>query len=731
MLTNSNGTAISKPAKLVSRSDWMHDLGDDIGNVPLTELTIPGTHDTGTYGVREGTISKDHQTTLCEHYISENVCASYARAQSRNITQELGDGIRYFDIRACGEGYLPADVNPPDFVAISADPVTCHQVKAAPISDILQQTRAFVDLHPTEVVILDFNHEYQVDLDTLAGQIENAFKVDGPGNKSLLVPPQYCDGDPTHGTCAADLTLNKIVNQGLGNVIVNFMNDGTPGQERCFNSDDDPTWHYCDTQYHAQHGTMPSFYYIHPLLWGLTFSGLTEMANCTVGGAETTCFGNDSNDMTVLGRVQDQTTNRQTFAEPHPANHFEHFYVQFLQTTPDGGYIAKHLDGSLLDDAKQSNPVIGPAFFGCPSSWSSVNCYAPTRPENMNIVALNFYDVTDYTGWGGDDHFDFVREVLSFNEYARTAPVVTVNSDARPTAGGWYNAAALGGTGKQLTMSVSAVDYRYATGINAIACQDVRGTAYPLNNVSSGAISMVGNLAFGEGSYALTCTAEDGATSGTHGYGNSGGGPGSTNFPQTINVDTVPPQVHCPANANYVLNQPVTNMATVTDDNSGVAGSISSQVVTDTVGTFTNSVSAADVAGNAVTVNCTYTVSYAVGLHYDSTRLRKSGSTVPVKIELDNAAGANVSSPAIGLVATSITNLATGAKTVPTHPGNSTSQTFRLVKHESDDEDSATDAASWRYKYPLKTNGLASGNYTLDFTVAGDPSTHHVAFIIR
>jgi len=56
--------------------DWMKHLNQSL---PLNQIAIPGTHDSGTYG--SGCSARD------------------IRAQSRNITQQLNDGIRYFDFR--------------------------------------------------------------------------------------------------------------------------------------------------------------------------------------------------------------------------------------------------------------------------------------------------------------------------------------------------------------------------------------------------------------------------------------------------------------------------------------------------------------------------------------------------------------------------------------------------------------------------------------------------------
>ena len=723
VFTNAGGTAVSRPAKLVSTENWMRDLGSDIEKVPLTELTIPGSHDTGTYGASgDGETSKDHQAEVCETIISsDSICQSYAKAQNRGITDELNDGIRYFDLRICGSGDLPSSPEPPDFVAISANPVTCHELVAAPLGQILFQAADWAGKHPDEVIFLDFNHLYQVDPDTVATQVENAFDIGG--GHSLLIPPQYCNGDYNAGTCAGDLTLKKIREQGLGNVIVNFENDGVPGQERCFPSDDDPTYHPgCTPQYRAQHGLLPSFWLIHYNLWGLT-SSLTEMFMCTVGGAEASCFGNDSDVGTVRGRVLDTLANRQTFAEPHPAYQFQHFFVQFLQTTPDGGYIAGHITGSLLDMAMSSNPVIGPAVFGCGGEWNVTDCFGQYRPENLNILAINFYNYTDYlVGFLNPTpvHFDFVREVLSFDAYARTAPVVRISSPAQPASTSWYNAASLGGQGNKLEVDVSAEDYRYPTGIAALDCLDFAASGQ-LANVQDTASTRSGNLSLGDGVHSIDCRASDGASLGTHETGNRGAGPGSTQLPVTFSVDTTPPVIHCPANTQLLLNQPLSTMTgTVTDAASGPAGSAATAPIsTSSVGSFTATLTGSNVAGNTATAVCSYTVSYRIALKYDTTKQWNSGTTVPIKVELDDYYGKDVSDKSIVVTATAVTNTGTGATLVPTSPGTTNQNLVFFV------------SPTKGYQYNLKTVGYSTGSYTLDFVAGLDPLSHHAPFVIR
>lgn len=112
-------------------------------------------------------------------------------------------------------------------------------------------------------------------------------------------------------------------------------------------------------------------------------------------------------------------------------------------------------------------------------------------------------------------------------------------------------------------------------------------------------------------------------------------------------------------------------------------------------------------------------VSYGVRALYDETKTHKSGSTVPIKLQLTDAAGANLSSPSLRLKAVGTTRVSTDAAGVPEDAGNS-----------NPDFDFRYDAGLGGYVYNLKTKGYASGTYVLTFRVAGDTSTHTVQFRI-
>jgi hypothetical protein len=720
----------------------MRDLGSDIANVPLNQLTIPGTHDMGTYGINGNSdTSVDDQVPDIGCDVFHDACVRWSSAQnpSANAAFELDSGIRYFDLRVCSHGI--------------ADFVTCHGLNAAELDDILTQTRDWVSSHPYEVVFLDFNHHYGLDVDFEATVIEQKFAL--PGGGSLLIPPQYCTpGDKDSGICADSLSLGRIEAGNLGRVIVNFENDDAASSLTSFLKPaggcppgTTESGDLCSFYRQPLFGF--DFYNRHPLFWGRVFAQPTpftfEGDSCTVAGAVLSCFGSDPEVLTVLGRVK---------AGLASVGFSHHFYTQFLQTTPGIGYIANHFGSSLDQMAHVSNPIIGPALFGCDSS--NPNClFSEFRPENLNILPINFYNDTDYRlsflisletanacrsgesscrltpaevqtivctnlfcTYSDPVHFDYVEEIIRFDEYARTAPVVLLNAPVSPGATGWYNSAVLGGQGTKLHVKVNATDYYYPTGITRLGYQDNFGSVVPLTP-GTNAPFVNAQIDLSDGFHLLTYSATDGATSGMVGNGNSGGGPGSTPQPIIFNVDTVPPAIKC-QNPLFILNQPAATVdAMVTDATSGpVVSSLSAAVSTNAVGTFSVPFTASDVAGNSATGSCSYIVTYGIALGYDSTRPRNSGSTVSILISLVDYSGASVSSKSIAVTAVSVTNTATMAMFPPSSPGNT-------------NPGSAFVANTNGYVYTLSTTDYASGSYTLDFVVAGDPVTHHAPFLIR
>ena len=108
------GTVSDEP--VAELSSWMSMIEDD---TLLTELVIPGSHDSGTKGMN-----------------------LVAETQDKTYLEQLERGFRYFDTRVMytgGEFYM------------------YHSVKGEmKYSQVLEDVKAFLDENPTETVILDF-----------------------------------------------------------------------------------------------------------------------------------------------------------------------------------------------------------------------------------------------------------------------------------------------------------------------------------------------------------------------------------------------------------------------------------------------------------------------------------------------------------------------------------------------------------------------------------------------
>lgn len=141
----------------MSNTTWMSDIADILQNRKLREIVIPGTHNSGAYNL------KNSATTT--------IGSCYANCQSKNIEQQLGDGIRYFDLRVKRwqkDFYL---VHTPNGCLL----LTFWGKK---VETEIQTIKTFLSVYPREIVILSFNHFYNMTLDdhlSFAQQLQDVF----------------------------------------------------------------------------------------------------------------------------------------------------------------------------------------------------------------------------------------------------------------------------------------------------------------------------------------------------------------------------------------------------------------------------------------------------------------------------------------------------------------------------------------------------------------------------
>ncbi|VDO16370.1 unnamed protein product [Rodentolepis nana] len=130
---------------------WMTNLPEDVTYVPLFKLNIPGSHDSCSYCIdAKCDLSEDNEAFPILRLLGnfgKAISSQWGRTQDANLSEQLSAGIRYFDLRVMrrrSDGLFY-------FV---------HGQFAKTLSTELLTIHSFLQDHPKEVVILDFNHLY-------------------------------------------------------------------------------------------------------------------------------------------------------------------------------------------------------------------------------------------------------------------------------------------------------------------------------------------------------------------------------------------------------------------------------------------------------------------------------------------------------------------------------------------------------------------------------------------
>ncbi|KAM7231265.1 hypothetical protein CapIbe_017710 [Capra ibex] len=136
-------------------ADWMATLPESIHSIPLTNLAIPGSHDSFSFYIDEASPVGPEQPETVQNFVSvfgtvaKKLMRKWLATQTMNFTGQLGAGIRYFDLRISTK---PRD---PDNELYFA-----HGLFSAKVNEGLEEINAFLTDHHKEVVFLDFNHFY-------------------------------------------------------------------------------------------------------------------------------------------------------------------------------------------------------------------------------------------------------------------------------------------------------------------------------------------------------------------------------------------------------------------------------------------------------------------------------------------------------------------------------------------------------------------------------------------
>jgi Tol biopolymer transport system component len=283
-----------------------------------------------------------------------------------------------------------------------------------------------------------------------------------------------------------------------------------------------------------------------------------------------------------------------------------------------------------------------------------------------------------------------------------TPPATTVTLNAQPNAAGWHKA--------NVTVTLTATDNAGGSGVQSItySASGAQAIAQTIINGSTATIPVTT-----EGTTTITYRAKDVT--------------GNVESIKTITIklDKTAPVINItsPTAQTYTIGQAVTTSFSCADATSGAAtcvGTTTNGAALNiaSVGAKTFTVNATDVAGNTAQKSVNYTVAYGVNLLFDQTKANKSGSTIPIKLELVNAAGVNQSASSILVSALSVVRVSDNAPGALAAPGNS-------------NPDLDFKYASGSYQFNLKTTGYATGTYLLSFKAGNDPVIHTVQFQLK
>lgn len=168
---------------------WMEDVYAEVSSVTLGAMVLPGTHDSGSYGIDVvkpcDIVPAAGTPEVITLLATANPCAAGGmyRAQDENLTEQLEAGIRYLDLRvsvpaadagpvtkesASLDSASPGSPSPP-VEAATDDFVLEHEFVSTELTGALDQILQFAATRPREQIILDFQHiDLADDADTAA-----------------------------------------------------------------------------------------------------------------------------------------------------------------------------------------------------------------------------------------------------------------------------------------------------------------------------------------------------------------------------------------------------------------------------------------------------------------------------------------------------------------------------------------------------------------------------------
>ncbi|ALC38882.1 CG10747 [Drosophila busckii] len=135
----------------MTKEHWMQELPPELRAISVINLAIPGSHNSMTYGINSSSeLAPDAESAIKRWYrFFPCFVRRWSKNQSCTILDQLQMGVRYFDLRIAqkdGKFYY------------------CHGLFAMEVFEPLLELRQFLDTHPQELVVLDLQHFYDMNV---------------------------------------------------------------------------------------------------------------------------------------------------------------------------------------------------------------------------------------------------------------------------------------------------------------------------------------------------------------------------------------------------------------------------------------------------------------------------------------------------------------------------------------------------------------------------------------
>ncbi|KAJ6586433.1 PLC-like phosphodiesterase [Mycena vulgaris] len=132
------------------RSNWMRENKAHLENKRLYQISMPGTHDSGTFDLshRDALDAQNTVSGLSKFPVTTGVVHDWAKAQELDFVGQLSAGVRFFDLRI--------GVSKHDESLRIVHSLESNQT----LRELLEPMGRWMHDHPDEIIILDIQHSY-------------------------------------------------------------------------------------------------------------------------------------------------------------------------------------------------------------------------------------------------------------------------------------------------------------------------------------------------------------------------------------------------------------------------------------------------------------------------------------------------------------------------------------------------------------------------------------------